>query len=244
MANKVYEIVNQRIIQKIQEAIKGKDVLPWQKPWVYANAPQNYVTGRKYRGVNNLLLDSGEYITWNQLCELQKQSSNLKLKKGCKKEMVVYFNFSEYDKEKLDNNGKAVIEKQRIPFLRYYNVYNINDVEGLESKIQEDSFYHDPIEKAEQIAQHYFDRENIKVIHLKGNKAFYSPMTDSITLPLRSQFPLIENYYSCLFHEAGHSSGASNRLSRNIINTFGDNQYSKEELVAEMTASMLLGYCG
>lgn len=244
MANKVYEIVTQRIIQKIEEAIKNRDVLPWQKPWVYTNAPQNYITGKRYRGVNNLLFDAGEYITWAQLCDLQKQNPSLKLRKGSKKEIVVYFNYSEYDKERTDVNGKTVIEKQKVPFLRYYNVFHIKHIEGLESKIQEVTFNHNPIEQAQQIFDGYVKRENIKVKHQKGDMACYSPITDSITLPLMEQYPILEEYYSTVYHELAHSTGACHRLNRNINSFFGDTQYSKEELVAEITASILLGHCG
>lgn len=245
MANKVYEIVTQRIIQKIEEAIKNDDVLPWQKPWRYSlNAPQNYVSGKRYKGVNCLLLDQGEYITYTQICELKKHNPSIKLKKGCKKEMVVYFNFSEYDIEKTDSNGKTVIEQQKVPFLKYYNVYNINHVEGLESKVNDVIFEHNPIEQAQKIFDDYVKRENIKVNYKKGNKAYYSPLTDSITLPLMEQYPVLEEFYSTVFHEASHSTGARHRLNRKIKNTFGDEKYSKEELMAEITASMLLAHCG
>jgi antirestriction protein ArdC len=245
MANKVYEIVTQRIIQKIEEAIKNDDVLPWQKPWRYSlNAPQNYVSGKKYKGVNCLLLDPGEYITYTQICELKKHNPSIKLKKGCKKEMVVYFNFSKYDIEKTDSNGKTVIEQQKVPFLRYYNVYDINHVEGLESKVNDVIFEHNPIEQAQKIFDDYVTRERIKVTNEICDKAYYSPLTDSITLPLMEQYPVLEEFYSTVFHEASHSTGASHRLSRKIKNTFGDSQYSKEELMAEITASMLLAHCG
>lgn len=244
MANKVYEIVTQRIIQKIEEAIASGDVLPWQKPWIYANAPQNYVTGKRYRGVNSLLLDEGEHVTWNQLCDLQKQNRNLKLKKGCKKDIVVYFNFSECEKETIDENGTAITEKLKVPFLRYYNVFHIKYVEGLESKVQEVTYTHNPIEQAQQIFDDYVKRENIKVIYEKGDKACYSPLTDSITLPLMEQYSLLEEFYATSFHEIGHSSGASHRLNRNIKNKFGNTSYSKEELCAEMVSAMLMGYCG
>lgn len=231
MANKVYEIITQRIIQKIEEAIKNNDLLPWQKPWVYASAPQNYITGKKYNGINTLLLEPGEYITWTQICDLKKQNPELKLKKGCKKEIVVYFNFTEHDNEKSDNNGNTITEKQKVPFLRYYNVYHIRHVDGLESKIQEESFQHDPIEKAQQIIDDYVIRENIKVAFEKGDRACYSPLTDSITLPVISQYPVVEEFYSTAFHELGHSTGASNRLNRNIKNMFGSTSYSKEKHV-------------
>lgn len=91
MANKVYEIVTQRIIQKIEEAIKNDDVLPWQKPWRYSlNAPQNYVSGKKYKGVNCLLLDPGEYITYTQICELKNITQALSLRKAVKRNGSVF----------------------------------------------------------------------------------------------------------------------------------------------------------
>ena len=70
MSNTVNAIITDRICQKIETAIKNNDVLPWQKPWVWNNAPKNYA-GKEYRGINTLLLDSGKYITW---CQVVKQS--------------------------------------------------------------------------------------------------------------------------------------------------------------------------
>lgn len=241
MSSKVNEIVTERICERIKTAIKNNEPLPWQKPWVWANAPRNYM-GNEYKGINTLLLDEGEYLTWTQICDLKKHNPDVKLKKGCKKDIVVYFSFKEYDKETISDNGEKVITKQNIPFLRYYNVYNIKYVEGVESKVKETTFKHKPIEEAEKIFNSYTKAENIKVNHTKGNKACYSPVSDSITLPLMEQFESLPEYYSTAFHEAGHSTML--RLGRNTGGHFGDTEYSKEELVAEMTASMLLAHCG
>lgn len=244
MSKKVYQIVTERIIQKVEEAIENNDMLPWQKPWVYANAPRNYVSGKQYRGVNNLLLEGGEYITWTQICELKKQNPSIKLKKGCKKEMVVYFNFTEYDIEKTDSNGKTIIEQQKVPFLKYYNVYNINHVEGIKSKLKDITFEHNPIEQAQQIIDNYVTREKIHLSHEICDKACYSPLTDSITLPSISQYPVVEEFFSTTFHELAHSTAASHRFNRSIRNTYGDEQYSKEELIAEITSCLIMGHCG
>ena len=230
MGKNVYEIVTERICGKIETAIKNNQPLPWQKPWVWANAPKNYL-GNEYRGINALLLDEGEYITWNQICDLQKHNKDIKLKKGCKKDLVVYFNFKEYEETKIADNGEMVTEKRNIPFLRYYNVFNIKYVEGIESKVKETVFEHQPIEEAEKIFSAYITAENIKVNHIKGNKACYSPVSDSVTLPLMEQFKSV-----------GHST--MKRLGRNENGFFGDEAYSKEELTAEMISSMLLAYCG
>lgn len=241
MGKNVYEIVTERICGKIETAIKNNQPLPWQKPWVWANAPKNYL-GNEYRGINALLLDEGEYITWNQICDLKKHNKDIKLKKGCKKDLVVYFNFKEYEETKIADNGETVTEKRNIPFLRYYNVFNIKYVEGIESKVKKTVFEHQPIEEAEKIFNAYITAENIKVNHIKGNKACYSPVSDSVTLPLMEQFKSVEEYYSTAFHEIGHST--MKRLGRNEHGFFGDETYSKEELTAEMISSMLLAYCG
>ena len=242
MSNTVNAIITDRICQKIETAIKNNDVLPWQKPWVWNNAPKNYA-GKEYRGINTLLLDSGKYITWTQICDLKKHNPDIKLKKGCKKDMVVYFNFKEYDNETTNEKGEKVNEKKLVPFLRYYNVYNIKYVEGLEDEAEEKiSFQHEPIEEAEKIFSGYTKAEKIKVNHIDGNTACYSPMTDQITLPLISQFENLEEYYLTAFHEAGHST--MSRVGRSAKGMFGDSEYSKEELVAEFTATMLLAQCG
>ena len=57
----VSEIVTNKIIEQLE---KGK--IPWNKPWASANAI-NYVSRKPYRGINILLLDAGEYLTFNQV---------------------------------------------------------------------------------------------------------------------------------------------------------------------------------
>jgi antirestriction protein ArdC len=54
---------------------------------------------------------------------------------------------------------------------------------------------------------------------------------------------LEEFFYSVLFHELGHSTGHKSRLARKDFceASFGSETYSKEELVAEMTAAFLCG---
>ena len=62
-------------------------------------------------------------------------------------------------------------------------------------------------------------------------------------MPVLSQYDSSDEYYSTLFHELGHSTGHKDRLNRKgvaDITFFGDHEYSKEELVAEITASMLV----
>jgi antirestriction protein ArdC len=81
----------------------------------------------------------------------------------------------------------------------------------------------------------------------QDGRAWYRPSTDAVGMPARNTFDSAEAYYSTLFHELTHSTGHSSRIGRDGIeklNTFGSESYSKEELVAEMGAAMLVGVAG
>ena len=85
----------------------------------------------------------------------------------------------------------------------------------------------------------------MKLIHEEGDRAFYRPTTDSITLPLMAQFTATAEYYSTAFHELTHSTGHASRLNRlEKVAFFGTEAYSKEELVAEIGASALVNHAG
>jgi antirestriction protein ArdC len=70
-------------------------------------------------------------------------------------------------------------------------------------------------------------------------RAYYVPRTDSVHMPTRNRFVDTPHYYSTLFHELVHATGAERRLHRTFGARFGDELYSKEELVAEMGAAFL-----
>jgi antirestriction protein ArdC len=84
-------------------------------------------------------------------------------------------------------------------------------------------------------------------IQYAGSKAFYSPITDRITLPPRELFASTEEIYACLFHEESHSTGHPKRLNRKSITEaapFGSPIYATEELIAEMSAAYLCAEAG
>jgi antirestriction protein ArdC len=103
---------------------------------------------------------------------------------------------------------------------------------------------HDRIEAAERIIA---AMPNPPEIQHAGSKAFYSPITDRITLPPRELFATAEEYYATALHETVHSSGSQKRLAREGIceaAPFGSAVYSKEELCAEMGAAFLCAEAG
>ena len=229
MNKKVYEMVTNQIIERLEQG-----VVPWRKPFQSGTAV-NWKTQKKYRGINSILLTGGEYATFKQIKE-----AGGKIKKGEKSQIVVFWKWLEYDDE--DNEGK----KKKVPFLRYYRVFEVNtQVEGLESRRKDITEYdHDPIEKAEEIKDNYF---NAPSFSFKPLGAWYKPFEDHINVPPMKEFENIHEFYSTLFHEMIHSTGHKERLNRESVvemNSFGSQSYSKEELVAEIGASMLCGVAG
>ncbi|MDQ6601010.1 ArdC family protein [Bacillus salipaludis] len=228
MKKSIYEIVTEKVIEQLE-----KGVVPWRKPWINGGAV-NWKTQRPYRGINTFLLESGEYATFKQI-----QDAGGKVKKGEKSHIVVFWKWIEKE-----NEESREIEK--IPYLRSYRVFEINNqVEGLESKKKDTTFDHDPIEKAEEIFKGFIDSPEYTFY---SGRAVYYPTVDKINCPPLKDFQKAEEFYSTLFHEMIHSTGHRRRLARLGVTTqnvaFGDEVYSKEELVAEMGAAMLCGIAG
>lgn len=133
-----------------------------------------------------------------------------------------------------------------IPMLKYFNVFHIDQTEGIEAKAI-DPEAHDPATDngADSIIADYLQRSGVKLEHRQGDEAFYSPSADRLVLPLREQFRDMAEYYSTAFHELTHSTGHRSRLDRLSRKAFfGNEEYSREELVAEIGAVALLNHCG
>lgn len=243
MAN-VYEMVTERIVAEME-----KGIIPWQKPWHgTADAAISYSTRRPYSLINQMLLGRpGEWLTWNQV---KAQGGNVK--KGAKAGMVVFFKWI-VPKETLKGlDGKELTEEEQkkmsVPILRYYNVFHISDCEGIESKIEEKPVkVANPIEEAEKVVDDYAGRTGLTISQQKGDKAYYAQAFDEVVVPLMSQFGSAEAFYSTLFHECVHSTGHEKRLNRPTLTEydgFGGQNYSREELVAEIGSAMVCNRIG
>lgn len=72
-----------------------------------------------------------------------------------------------------------------------------------------------------------------------GDEAYYSISKNEIVVPEKKQFVDGGSFYSNLFHEMGHSTGAEQQLGRLKPVSFGTAEYAREELVAELTAALV-----
>ena len=228
----IYSEVTTRIIAQMEEG-----VIPWQKPWVANGKAISRSTGKPYSLLNQMLLGRpGEYLTFKQC-----QEAGGKVKKGEKASMVVFWKFIE---QKDEETG----EVKEVPFLRYYNVFHIDQCEGITTKHTTETAFPDgaaTLEAAQEIIYDYLGREGVKLSHEEGDRAFYRPATDEVVLPIRKQFMSTAEYYSTVFHELTHSTGHPSRLNRlTRPSFFGTEDYSKEELVAEIGTATLVNHVG
>lgn len=225
----LYQKITNKIIEKLEEG-----VTPWRRPYSENCYPVNWKTGKRYRGINLMLLDGGEYATYKQIKE-----SGGKVIKGSKAHIVVFWKLLEVKDEESDN-PKA---KKKVPMLRTYNVFDINtQVEGLNSKRETISFDNEPIDDAKEIVNNYFNQINSPKFTRMDGIPCYVPTEDRVCMPKINDFINSEEYYSTFFHEMVHSTGHSDRLKREEVIgkiSFGSSNYSKEELIAEIGASML-----
>lgn len=237
MSKSVYEMVTDRIIEQLENG-----VIPWQKPWTGVRSGAfNRISKKPYSLLNQMLLKyDGEYATFKQWADLGGH-----VRKGEKSEIVCFWKIQPIEEEQED--GTKVVKQ--IPLLRYYNVFHISQVDGIEPLQEEELNDIGPIEKAENVLHDYWTRENITVKHMAGNRAYYSPTFDMICLPLFEQFTDSNEYYSTAFHESAHSTMKENRCNRaedrkgkNVA--FGSQDYSKEELVAEISSATILNIIG
>ena len=226
----IYKEVTDRIITEME-----KGIIPWEKPWIARGGAISHATGKRYSLLNQMLLGrAGEYLTFKQV-----QQEGGRVRKSEKASIVVFWKFIEQEDEETH-------EKKQVPFLRYYNVFHIDQCEGLIAKhMPELPATAKADEAAENMIAAYVKRSGVTIRHQEGDRAFYRPATDSITLPHMAQFAATAEYYSTAFHELTNSTGHSKRLNRlDKTAFFGSEAYSKEELIAEIGASALVNAAG
>jgi antirestriction protein ArdC len=232
----IYESVTLTILSSLSAG-----VIPWRKPWNSdAALPTSLATGKLYRGINSFLLGITPYSDHRWLTFKQVQERGGQVKKGEKSTMVVYWKHWEPP-------SASDEAKKRIPVLRYFHVFNVEQCEGLDvPELYRPQPPDEPqrIERAELLVQ---SMPNPPSIAEGGQSAWYRPSDDHVQMPRLNTFENSDSFYATLMHELGHSTGHESRLNRKEVTgdiRFGSGDYSKEELVAELTSAFCCATVG
>lgn len=233
-ANATKPDINQIITERLISALES-GVAPWRKPWKDGNAnPSNLASGKKYNGINFFLLSCSPFGDSRWLTYKQAQGLGGNVRKGETGTPVVFWNWIEKEK-----NGKA----EKIPFLKYYTVFNAEQCEGLpEAEKPESVIDFVPHEAAQSV----IEKTGASMNH-GGGRAYYRPSADQITMPRPETFESVDAYYHTAFHELAHWTGHASRLNREGITAsaaFGSAVYSREELIAEMASCFVAAQVG
>lgn len=245
---------NMDIINKVNETILNSlesGNIPWIKPWnhssISALIPTNFQTKKNYRGINIWLLmleqeakgfTSNYWIGFGQCQKLKGR-----VKAGEKGTNIILWQFS--DIEEKDENGNKILDEngkvktRKIGYLKTLKVFNIQQCEGLNIPAFKPTTTIERDNSCDNLINTYKTRENIEIKHSEQNRAYYSIGLDYIQLPLMEQFKSKQGYYATTFHEIAHSTGSEKRLAREFGLSFGNDLYSFEELVAELTSAYI-----
>lgn len=217
----------------------------WTKPWTTTtknNGQPTSIYKQNYKGINRWHLGmtmalmgytSPVFATFAKWKEV-----GATIKKGEKSHEVVFFKTLRKEQE----NEQGETETVNIPMMKTYRVFNADQVEGwdgnwLVADDKEQSQDWDDVELADMI----INSSGANIQHRNQDQAFYMPSLDQIIMPERKQFKDDSGYYGTMFHELVHWTGSKTRLDRKFGTRRGDDNYAKEELVAELGAAMLSG---
>ena len=257
----VAKIITDAILKKMEDAESLGTSFRWVKPWNSGlDRAYSYDTQIPYKGVNRLLLENDEYLTFSKMQEInqKKGSPEYQIRKGAKSNIVCYYNTTPIKDEQ---TGEPIIDEftgkeLKRGFLKYYRVFSKGDIvrkdngESLPSKFNFEHFSHE--EATEQMQQaldrfnrlfnYYCKKNGIEVQVVQDGTQAYFSHNMKIRVPDISNFNSIYNWVHTVAHEMAHSTGM-------FLGRFNDQEpkaieeamksYSKEELVAEITAEML-----
>ena len=235
----VHRAITDEIVAAIDAGAKRYE-MPWHQG---ITRPVNASTGRAYHGVNVLALwaagrrrgfQSGYWATYRQWASLGAQ-----VRKGERGSLIVFYKSVEIDADDEEDATEAAAARTKL-IARASWSFNADQVDGWTAPQLQTQ---DNVEIRAN-AESFIDACRADIRH-GGDMAYYDPTADYIAVPHPEQFvatrtsTATEAYYSTVFHELTHWTGASHRLARNLQSRFGDHAYAMEELVAEFGAAYL-----
>lgn len=219
---------DEQIVAKIIEQIEQNKVLPWQCGYLQEGLPRNYITGRSYHGKNLLMLFCANYNRAGFMTYAQAKKLGGQVRKGEHGFPILYAESGGYVE---DDSGEKVWKRG---CAKMYYVFNVAQIDGLPETGQVTGENPDIEEFLEKLPVKWG----------RGQCPSFCPGADTIQTPLRGDYDEESVYYSTLFHELVHWTGSEKRLNREMSTDFGDEVYSREELVAELGAAIMCGRFG
>ena len=222
-----------------------KGAAPWQKPWEGGAMPFNPTTERSYRGGNAIHLmatafsrgyPDPRWLTYKQAAEQGWQ-----VRKGERGTHIEYWEVKDRSHRtpaEADPRATDKEESDRRLIHRVFTVFNAKQIDGIPEYERPGKSEFEAVHSGERILAN----SGANIAHDQGDSAFYSRLTDSIHLPPKDAFKDAPGYYGTVLHELAHWTGHPSRLNRSTLNDsyqFGDLNYAKEELRAELASVFL-----
>jgi antirestriction protein ArdC len=237
--------VTDSIVKMLEEG-----VAPWQKPWQASAMPFNPTTDKAYRGGNAVHLlataiqrgyDDPRWMTYKQAAQ-----NGYQVRQGEKGTHIEFWEVKEARKKEEkagEHTGEDEKEAGRRLIHRVYSVFNAKQIEGVPAYQPKERTPFEAAEAGERILVN----SGARIAHDQRDKAFYSRASDSIHLPAKEAFSNAAGYYGTALHELAHWTGHPERLNRSTLTEayrFGDTNYAKEELRAELASVFLAAELG
>lgn len=265
MSKKIAQIVTDTILARMQEAEQNGEMFRWVKPFAVGapDRPYSYDTLAPYRGINRLLLENNEYLTFRKVQEInqKKDAPQYQIRKGARGHIVCYYNTKlVLDKE----TGEPIIDEftgkeVKRGYLKYYHVFSREDVvqkdtgENLPSKFEFKHYSHEEIsenmklvlDRFNKLFNYYCKKHGIEVQIIQDGTQAYFSHDMKIRIPDITNFNSLYDWVHTTAHEMIHSTGMF--LGRFEDQTPKDietvtQQYSREELIAEIGAELICNY--
>lgn len=251
----IYTIVTDTFIQLMEKRIAGK----WEKPWISLEngIAKNPFSNTTYKGLNQFYLSVhcyfGNHSLNRWLTFLQIQQLKGRIKKGEQGTEIMFTDHCFYNaagtkiKKEIAEQMTEAQRKQlkKVTFYKYFNVFNVDQVEGISPEFYaEEETLKRNIWDSNAVAEKVILLSGATVEHKLQNQAFYNITKDLIVLPEKLQFTGDVGYYSTAFHELAHWTGHKDRLNRSTLMDRGNENYMKEELIAELGSAFMCAELG
>ena len=229
------ETITAAIVERLEAGTR-----PWVQPWTGASVSRPLrACGTPYQGINVLWLwmaaEAGGHTSPFWMTYRQSQLLGGRVRKGERGTVAIFYRA--YQAEEADEGEEPGAQCTR-RVLRSFTVFNACQIDGLPGRFFPEPRPLPPPSERDSALDAFFAAIPARIRH-RGSEAFYSPVTDQVTMPEPGLFRDLHHYRATLAHELSHWTGHDSRLARQMGGRFGSGAYAMEELVAELSSAIL-----